>query len=262
MSRALDNAFVISYAQKPPEPVVTRAKALHQSVRVLLGDQDYLTFLQGSYNNDTALADMNDVDIVAVRKGLRGTNPSLGREMWSSLFGQIEDKLQQDPRFRGRRKREDKCIRLDTEVRIDIVPAIALGNDPAVDPRRTGLTGTTPGDFGRARSRTATSNRPFVSSNGGGRATSAPGRSRPPTLSNVSSTACRTSCSLGSSPPTSSNWPRRSAAGTQAPMRGVPGSSPASRAEATSWRLTSGRRARSSSSASSWPSHFPTRPGR
>jgi hypothetical protein len=135
MTRALDNAFVLTYAQKPDDAVVARANALHQRVRLILRDQDFLTFLQGSYSNDTALANMNDVDIVAVRRGLRGgPNPALGRDMWKLLFSDIEDRLQQEPHFRGRWKREDKCIRLASDVKIDIVPAIALGNDPAGDP--------------------------------------------------------------------------------------------------------------------------------
>jgi hypothetical protein len=132
MTRALDNEFVLAYARGPSEAVRAQAIAHHQKVRAQLGDRDYVTFLQGSYSNDTALADMNDVDIVAVRRGLGGAgSASFGAEQWSSLFREVGAKLAP----LGPWKREDKCIRLNTPgVRVDIVPAIALGSDPAGDP--------------------------------------------------------------------------------------------------------------------------------
>jgi hypothetical protein len=127
MPRALDNQFVTSYAQRPPESVIRQAIDAHQGVRQTLGDHDYLTFLQGSYSNDTALEDMNDVDVVAVAR-------RAGLTTREALFRDITNKLQQNIRYVGRWTEEDKCIRLNLPVRIDIVPAIASASDPYADP--------------------------------------------------------------------------------------------------------------------------------
>lgn len=132
MSQGLDNEFVLTYARPPSDAIRQQAIAYHQKVRAQLGDTDYVTFLQGSYANETALADMNDVDIVVVRKNLTGTGGApLGGTSWSALFKEVAAKL--GPL--GPWRQEDKCIRLNTPgVRVDIVPAIALGGDPAQDP--------------------------------------------------------------------------------------------------------------------------------
>lgn len=132
MSRALDIEFVLAYARPPSEAVRNQATAHHRRVREQLGDKDYATFLQGSYSNDTALADLNDVDIVAVRRNMGGPGSApLNGEQWNALFKEVERKLAP----LGPWKREDKCIRLNTpDVRVDIVPAIALGSDAAGDP--------------------------------------------------------------------------------------------------------------------------------
>lgn len=123
--------FVSRYARPPSETTVSRAISIHQSVRDLLGDTDYATLLQGSYKNDTALWDMNDVDVVAVSRNLvsthfTGTTPTSGVP-WTEIFSRIEQKLQADPRYQGKWSREDKCIRLNTGVKIDIVPAVRIG---------------------------------------------------------------------------------------------------------------------------------------
>jgi hypothetical protein len=123
--------FVARYARPPSETTVSRAVSIHQSVRDLLSDSDYATLLQGSYKNDTALWDMNDVDIVAVSKNLVSThftgNPVTNGVPWTDIFTRIEQKLQADTRYQGKWTREDKCIRLNTGVKIDIVPAVRIG---------------------------------------------------------------------------------------------------------------------------------------
>lgn len=131
MSRALDANFVTRYARPPADGVVERAIKLHEGVRDTLGDADYATVLQGSYKNDTALASMNDVDVLAVVR-----QPPLdcwSNPKWESIFQAVEAKLEADPRYKGKWKRGDKCIRLATAVNIDVVPAIHFG-DPITDP--------------------------------------------------------------------------------------------------------------------------------
>jgi hypothetical protein len=46
---------------------VAAAKSVQETIRSVLGG-DYETFLQGSYRNDTGVPDLNDVDVVALRK--------------------------------------------------------------------------------------------------------------------------------------------------------------------------------------------------
>ncbi|WP_437665607.1 nucleotidyltransferase domain-containing protein [Sorangium sp. So ce1182] len=129
--------FVARYARPPSDTTVSQAISVHESVRDLLGDTEYATILQGSYKNDTALWDMNDVDIVAVSKGLvscyfTGSTPTNGVP-WADIFSRIEKRLQADTRYQGKWTREDKCIRLNTGVKVDIVPAVRIG-DATADP--------------------------------------------------------------------------------------------------------------------------------
>lgn len=123
--RALPADFVARYARAPAKTTTDTAISLHQNVRDVLGDADYLTFLQGSYKNDTALADMNDVDVVALVRSARAD--FWGNYNWPALFAAIERKLDADSRYRGKWKRHDKCITLSTSVSIDIVPAVRQG---------------------------------------------------------------------------------------------------------------------------------------
>jgi hypothetical protein len=143
MARALDTTFVLTYAQPPSDSVLKAVISAHEHVRQLLGNQDYETFLQGSYKNDTALKDMNDVDLVAVSRAHRVTASSTpaGRQaVWATITDDITARLQKEPRYRGRWTPEDKCIRLNTGVhvdtvgiRVDIVPAISV-QSPSEDP--------------------------------------------------------------------------------------------------------------------------------
>ncbi len=97
----------------------------------MLGEEDYDTFLQGSYRNYTALAHINDVDIVARRKM---TNSPLSPSQWVSLFNSIATRLQASSRISGAVSLGDKCVKLKgTSLNADIVPAVAVG-DFAKDP--------------------------------------------------------------------------------------------------------------------------------
>ncbi|MBL8683804.1 MAG: hypothetical protein JNK05_31820 [Myxococcales bacterium] len=134
----LPNEFVLRYARPPSDSIVAQAQSLHQNVRALLGDDNYATLLQGSYKNDTSLWDMNDVDLVAVSRGLvSGTfgsvSPGGGTVSWDEIFARIERKLQGDARYAGKWERKDKCIQLNTGVKIDIVPAVYV-TSPESDP--------------------------------------------------------------------------------------------------------------------------------
>lgn len=128
----LSAEFVTRYARPPAETTISQAVATHESVRELLGGSDYVTLLQGSYKNSTALWDMNDVDIVAISKSLVSSHfsgaPVVNNGVsWPEIFSRIEQKLQLDKRYQGKWTRGDKCIRLNAGINIDIVPAVRIG---------------------------------------------------------------------------------------------------------------------------------------
>jgi hypothetical protein len=128
----LPNEFVLQYARPPSDSTVAQARSLHENVRRSLGD-GYVTLLQGSYKNDTSLWDMNDVDVVAVSSDLVsnafGRAASGGTSVpWEEIFARLERKLQADMRYWGKWQRKDKCIQLNTGVKIDIVPAIRVAS--------------------------------------------------------------------------------------------------------------------------------------
>jgi hypothetical protein len=134
LSPALDPPWVARYSRPPAKTTLARAISLHQNVRDLLGQGSYDTILQGSYKNDTALADMNDVDVLAICTDI--TKSGLGwfkSIVWEAVFANIETRLDSDPRYAGKWKRHDKCITLETGIHLDIVPAVAK-EDPGRDP--------------------------------------------------------------------------------------------------------------------------------
>lgn len=130
MPRALDAEFVDRFARGPSATTTSTAISAHTSIRTLLGDTDYATLLQGSYKNDTALWDINDVDIVAVSTSLRTralsgwTGNGGSGTTWKDIFARIEQKLESSPLFKGKWERKDKCIQVNTTMKVDIVPAV------------------------------------------------------------------------------------------------------------------------------------------
>lgn len=104
-----------------PQSVVDEISAFQNNVRSLL--QGYETFLQGSYANDTAISDINDVDIVALERPLLGFLPSISTS--GNLFYDIKEKLEANPNYRGRITIGRKCLTLSLITRrADIIPAI------------------------------------------------------------------------------------------------------------------------------------------
>src|SRR6266542_2210821 len=81
----ISQSLIDRYSAGPSTSKTTQVANLQTTIREVLGD-DYDTFLQGSYRNGTAIADINDVDIVARRKA---TNAPLSAATWESLFNTI-----------------------------------------------------------------------------------------------------------------------------------------------------------------------------
>lgn len=129
-------AAVARYAQGPTDSTVSAVKSLHESIRSTLGN-DYETFLQGSYRNDTGVADLNDVDIVAIRRNTTSTyftgTVATTSISWDAIFTEVQGRLELSHHYQGKTVRGDKCITVNTSFHADIVPAIqiwSLENDP------------------------------------------------------------------------------------------------------------------------------------
>jgi hypothetical protein len=88
MPSNISQSLIDRYSAGPSASKVTQVANLQTTIRDVLGD-NYDTFLQGSYRNGTAIADINDVDIVARR---RRTNAPLSAATWESLFNTIASK--------------------------------------------------------------------------------------------------------------------------------------------------------------------------
>ena len=64
----ISKRLIDHYAAGPSPTRTSQVKRLHENIRAALeiwGNKNFDTFLQGSYRNGTAIADINDVDIVA-----------------------------------------------------------------------------------------------------------------------------------------------------------------------------------------------------
>jgi hypothetical protein len=118
-----------------PSPTRTKAvKSLQENVRKALAaaeDSNFDTFLQGSYRNDTAIADINDVDIVALYDPWR--SPATDAD-WQRLFNSIATILRNSALVFASVTLGDKCVRLAGTPKADIVPAIGTTTFSSTDP--------------------------------------------------------------------------------------------------------------------------------
>jgi hypothetical protein len=126
----ISTTLIRRYSTGPTPTRIRSVAALQRTIRAALGTE-YETFLQGSYRNGTALADINDVDIVARRKRTR--HPLTSRD-WEDVFEDIAGRLDYSPRITAAIKLGNKCVKLETTtLKADIVPAVAIRrfeNDP------------------------------------------------------------------------------------------------------------------------------------
>lgn len=116
----------------------TQVSNLQTHIQNILGDTHH-TFLQGSYKNDTATSDINDVDIVAMRLRTFSSTHSPIQTVsvipWDSIFTEIEQKLKSDKLYQWTVVRQDKCIEVRTsDFKADVVPAAQVYSDQAEDP--------------------------------------------------------------------------------------------------------------------------------
>src|SRR5689334_16972490 len=115
LAHYISDEAVQRYAAGPGDLMVGRAVALHEELRGFLG-ADYDTFLQGSYRNNTGRRDLNDVDIVALRRYTRSRvfnpTPATATITWEQIFADVQARIEAgaNGKYRGRTKRGDKCI--------------------------------------------------------------------------------------------------------------------------------------------------------
>jgi len=123
----------------PSEATESSLRSTRDKIVELLGT-DYEVFLQGSYKNDTAISNINDIDIVAVR--IANVPQS-----WEQIFDDIIARIASYTPYRLGVSKGQKCINLNLQGKhMDIVPACrtAASNNQYSEPififnRRTNL---------------------------------------------------------------------------------------------------------------------------
>jgi hypothetical protein len=131
----ISQSLIDRYSAGPTQNRIDAAVSLQRDVASALGS-DYDVFLQGSYRNHTGVAELNDLDIVALSKSVHSTvgqGPAQYPVTWEEIFGRVERALGGHHRFRGLVKRGDKCVKVATQLNLDVVPAI-YREDPTTDP--------------------------------------------------------------------------------------------------------------------------------
>ena len=138
MPHLIPNDVLERYTAAPSPSTVAAVKRLHENIRSVLGG-DFETFLQGSYRNDTSIPDLNDVDIVAVRRTVRSgvfQPPAEAGSIVSfeSIFDEVRRRLEGSAPYQGKTTKNDKCITVVTGFNADVVPAVKVGDDELKDP--------------------------------------------------------------------------------------------------------------------------------
>ncbi|MDQ3153862.1 MAG: hypothetical protein M3R63_19845 [Actinomycetota bacterium] len=130
----ISQSLIDHYATGPSTGRTSDVKKLHEDIREALdnwADKDFDTFLQGSYRNGTAIADINDVDIVALYDPW---SSPVSHQHWEWLFNHVADILRKTALVSGAVTLGDKCVKLKGALKADIVPAISRTAYSSTDP--------------------------------------------------------------------------------------------------------------------------------
>lgn len=140
MSHLLTNEDVLKHTRTISETKQARVANLQKHIQEILSDE-YHTFIQGSYKNTTAISDINDVDIVAVKLNVYSAEHSsvvIENPVpypWEKIFIEIIEKLKNQHLYQWRITPKEKCITIETtNLKADIVPAIQVHEDVTIDP--------------------------------------------------------------------------------------------------------------------------------
>ncbi len=132
----ISTTLIEALAKGPSPTKITQVSAMQNYIQNLLGDTHH-TFLQGSYKNDTAISDINDVDIVAIRlktySGVYSSQPVSNFVYWDTIFSEIEKILREQKLYTWTVTRGDKCIEVRGAFNADIIPAVQV-SDHLTDP--------------------------------------------------------------------------------------------------------------------------------
>ncbi len=135
----------------PSSSFVQKASRIHNAIRDLIEDAygpaaviAPKTLLQGSYKQDTATYNINDIDIVALCQlwfpaasgGYgNGSSKSYSRD---EIFEIIASALRRNSDYASklRYNKDSMCIKLELDIKVEILPVVfSAGNfDPAVEP--------------------------------------------------------------------------------------------------------------------------------
>jgi len=133
----IPSAHIDKLTRGPSATKTAQVANLQNFIQDLLSDTHH-AFLQGSYANDTAIADINDVDIIAIRKTTYSGTYSPHRfeqsVFWDQIFTEIKQKLENQNRYTWTVTKGDKCIKVKGEFKADITPAVQVDHDHKTDP--------------------------------------------------------------------------------------------------------------------------------
>jgi len=130
----ISQSWFDAYSAGPSEAKTRQVKNLQENVRSALAQaagSRYDTFLQGSYRNSTAIAEINDVDIVALYDPW--SSPASHVD-WTSLFNHVAEILSKTSLLNGDIHLGDKCVKFEGALKADIVPSISRSTYSSTDP--------------------------------------------------------------------------------------------------------------------------------
>ncbi len=145
--QSLSRNFQSFFSSLNPGPSFEqKASSEHNTIRGLIEDKngpaavlEPVTFLQGSYRQDTAIYNINDVDIVTLCRlwhppgGIGGKG--YGRD---EIFRIIAAPLVADKRYRDKVRygKQSMCIKVDLGIKVEILPVVFKAGtfDPQQEP--------------------------------------------------------------------------------------------------------------------------------
>jgi hypothetical protein len=145
---ALSKHFQTFFNRLNPSPSFDQtASSQHSSIRQLIEDRNGaaaelapITFLQGSYRQQTAIYSINDIDIVALCNLTYPGTPGLFTKTYNrdEIFRLIAAPLIADGRYQSKIQYgpQSMCVKVDLGIKIEILPVVfKVGNsDPKQEP--------------------------------------------------------------------------------------------------------------------------------
>jgi hypothetical protein len=141
---ALSNHFQAFFARLNPSPSFEQnASSQHSSIRQLIEDRNGaaaelapITFLQGSYRQQTAINTINDIDIVVLCNLTYPGTPGLFTKAYDrdKIFRMISAPLLADCRYQSKVNYgpQSMCVKVDLGIKIEILPVVfKSGNSDA-----------------------------------------------------------------------------------------------------------------------------------